>query len=214
MTNSESVQTRGGVATAARAMAWGMGLIAGMAIGAGGWGCAASSTRELAGGDGVVTAPTGDHAFEMQFDDITLSQPGEYVFEFGQLPPTDMHALLSVVSPGPDVARVIDRAGVNVRTELMGVVSSSQPNSYQLRDGLLEGEWIKTSRSYNAEPLEYVAMWFKPRRHERFAMKMVVSIGRPGALEGQTITATPMLRGGRPLQLVPMHRGSEFVGSP
>lgn len=171
-------------------------------------GCATKS-REGVQGDGAVVAPTGAHAFEVQFDPISISEPGEYVFRFENAPPIDMHTLLNVESPGPDIADQLDKAGVSVRMELVGTASSADLGSYHLRDGLLEGEWLRTTQSYNAEPLEYVGMWFKPRRHEFFEMRLHVRVLHPERFRGLSIAAVPSVRGGSMPRRVPAQHTSD-----
>lgn len=172
------------------------------------------SSKERFSGDGVVAAPTGEHAFEVQFASIPISSPGEYTFRCSHLPPATMHALLAVDAPSPEVAKLIDQAGVSVRMELRGVVSSNEPERISVQDGLLEGQWRRTAQSLNADPLEYVAMWFTPRRHEEFELKFTVSLTDPAKLNGTDVSATPIIRGGQALRAAPSHRGSESVGMP
>lgn len=156
-------------------------------------GCQAT-TREQVETDGVVTAPTGNNAFELQFQPIPLNKPGTYELTFENAPAGDSHALLVVDAAGPEVAEQIDKAGVGVKFTLVGRTGSLAPESRQFREGFLEGGWPKSTESWNAAPLEYIAAWFKASRGERFTMRIEVSLARE--LPGE-VFATPLVRGGR-----------------
>lgn len=191
----------------------GAGLLAAVLASSGG--CASSSsTGDFAGGDGVIVAPTGASAFEMQFDPISLGVDSDRTFEFDHVPATDMHMLLVMNETGEEAARRLDRAGVSVRAELVGMAGGAQADTYTLRDGPLEGVWVRSARGGEPGVYDYLGMVFKARRHERFALTLRVRVARAGELQGFEPLATPLIRGGHPLHVTPMHRGSESVGSP